>query len=70
MRQKIELLEQELKESNYTNVKKIYMDDYVTSGPSIQNVVDIFKGKWISTLPFDGVISGERPHFTHDERVL
>jgi len=34
-------------------------EQYLECAPSIQNVVDIFKGKWHGKLPIDGVQSGE-----------
>jgi 2-polyprenyl-3-methyl-5-hydroxy-6-metoxy-1,4-benzoquinol methylase len=69
MRSQIYLLERDAKEIG-DNKRVKYMDGYVASSPSIQNVVDIFKDDWTSTLPFEGITSGERAHFSHDVRVL
>jgi hypothetical protein len=44
------------------------LDTYVTSAPSVQNAVDLFKGSWSSELPLEGVNAGPIPLF-RDDRV-
>lgn len=45
-------------------MKKLnYANYYISTAPSAQNVVDIYKGYWLSKLPIEGVESGDRLHF-------
>lgn len=47
-----------------------FQEHYVSTTPSIQNVVNIFEGVWMSELPIDGVKSGQSRHFTEDRRIF
>ena len=44
-------------------------EDYIETAPSVQNVLDIFKGQWSCKIPIENTESGSGDFFKDDKRI-
>jgi len=51
------------------NTKSKTNKDYLETTPSVQNVLDIFKGQWSCKVPIENTVSGPGDFFNNDERI-